>query len=308
MIILGAGFTGLLAGCVFKDAIIYEHKTKEECRMKHQALLRMKTNKIGEFLGIRFKKVQVNKSIWYGEKNVGPTPDMIHMYSKKVSGTISNRSISNIDSEIRYIPPENFYDVLWKKSCQVAFNKSNLWNNEWDDQIINTLPLQEMLQETDSMHTMIGNIHHKSIYVTKFKIKDCDSHATIYYPSDLQKVYRATLNGDILIIESIDPLEASDGDFGLVFNSLGINENDLDGELLINHKQEVGKMVTIDNKIRSKLILDLTLKHNIYSLGRVATWRTKLMLDDVLDDIFVIRKLMERGNYASVLYNHDVEI
>ena len=61
-------------------------------------------------------------------------------------------------------------------------------------------------------------------------------------------------------------------------------------------------MTEIDNKIRGEFILDLTLTHNIYSLGRYATWRPKVMLDDVLDDIFVIRKLIQQGKYASRLH------
>jgi hypothetical protein len=46
----------------------------------------------------------------------------------------------------------------------------------------------------------------------------------------------------------------------------------------------------------------LTEEHNIYSLGRFATWR-QLLLDDLVKDIGVIEKLID-GNH---LYNNVLE-
>ncbi len=36
---------------------------------------------------------------------------------------------------------------------------------------------------------------------------------------------------------------------------------------------------------------------NIYSLGRFATWRPGLLLDDLVNDIRVIQKIADHGNY-----------
>ena len=56
MIIIGAGYSGLLAGCIFKDSAIIEKGSYSECRDKHQAVFRMKTDRIAKYLGIEFKK------------------------------------------------------------------------------------------------------------------------------------------------------------------------------------------------------------------------------------------------------------
>ena len=143
----------------------------------------------------------------------------------------------------------------------------------------------------------------KAIFVNKFRIKNCDAYATIYYPDLKWPVYRATLNGDILIVESLSKLGGMD--ILTILKSFGLSIRDIDKEVFIDFQQPLGKITEIDNKIRSDIILNLTLKHNIYSLGRYATWRPKIMLDDVFDDIFVIRRLIENGKYASMLHKQE---
>jgi len=303
MIIIGAGYSGLLAGCIFKSALIYEPNSEQYCRDKHKAVLRMKSDKIAEYLGIRFKKVKVHKSIWYDDWSVRPTPDMIHMYSKKVSGTISNRSISDIDTCTRFIPPSDFFDILLDQSCQVAFQKSNIYNNTFDEPVINTKSLADMLKAKAIPNDL--DLEAKPIYVNQFRIKNCDSYSTVYYPHPDWAAYRATLNGDMLIVESVS--QPTKVDFADVYRSFSINQDDIAGHVVKDHKQVQGKVNSIPNDIRSGLLLDLTMKHKVYSLGRVATWRPKVMLDDVFDDIFKIRRLMQNGRYASVLSELDKE-
>jgi hypothetical protein len=87
----------------------------------HKALFRCRSNEIGKVLGIDFKKVTVSKSIWLDEKEVNPSPRIAHLYSKKVLGTITGRSILNIDQVERYIPPHDFIDQL-KSRCRIAYN------------------------------------------------------------------------------------------------------------------------------------------------------------------------------------------
>ena len=106
-------------------------------------------------------------------------------------------------------------------------------------------------------------------------------------------VYRASISGDILIIESMNELDSNDRYF--VFESFGLLTIE-NTHVLKDHKQERGKIGAIDEKIRKKIILDLTLKHNIFSLGRFATWRN-IVLDDVYNDILVIKRLINKGSY-----------
>lgn len=307
MIVIGAGYSGLLASCIIRDTTVYESDTHENCADKHQAVFRMKSNKIADHLGIEFKKVLVHKSIWFNGKNVLPTPNVIHQYSKKVSGKISDRSIGNIGTEIRYIPPDNFYNQLLAHSGTVHYSKKV--NPFQDGNIkISTIPLSTIALIRGEEYPKFGlgpSISYRKIFVSRFVVKNCDSYCTIYYPDQDDDVYRATLNGDILIVESLKPLAKNQIELCEISHSLGLAENDIDFCTARNLEQPLGKITTIDEKLRSKFVLELTLKHSIYSLGRYATWRPKVMLDDVFDDIFVIRRLIEQGHYGSMLYNQN---
>jgi hypothetical protein len=117
--------------------------------------------------------------------------------------------------------------------------------------------------------------------------------------------YRASITGNTLITEGIgETLSAKE--LNEVCNSLGIFFTRKMMNHIRNSKQEYGKIIPIDNKKREHFITDLTIKHNIYSLGRFATWRPKVMLDDVLSDIYQIRKMIQGGKYATLKYNQNM--
>lgn len=294
--IIGAGMSGLLCGALNPGSIIYEAGPERES--DHKALFRCKTDAIGKMLGIPFKRVEIHKSIWLNDQEVQPSPRVNHMYSQKVSGKISGRSITNIDSGIRFIPPDNFLDIL-KSRCNIEYNcpVSPEAIEQWGGKtpIVSTIPMPIMAKMMGRLH-MDGIFESSPIYVNRVEIKDCESYCTMYYPDICFSAYRASLTGSTLIIEGMEPFQECD--FGDVLGSLGIP---WDGRFKEENKiQEMGKIVPIVDGIRQKVITKLTLENNIYSLGRFATWRPKVMLDDVLEDIFVIRRLIEGGNYASL--------
>ena len=61
-------------------------------------------------------------------------------------------------------------------------------------------------------------------------------------------------------------------------------------------KHVFGKIAKIDDAWRKQFIFEMSSKHNICSLGRFGTWRN-LLLDDVLQDISVLKKLMNTTTY-----------
>ena len=70
-------------------------------------------------------------------------------------------------------------------------------------------------------------------------------------------------------------------------------------EKLESVEQKYGKIAPIDDAVRKQLLFRLTHEHNIYSLGRFATWRN-ILLDDVVDDITMIKKLLKANNAYDV--------
>jgi len=301
MIIVGAGMSGLLAGALNPGSIIYEAGENKES--DHQALFRCRKPDIGKMLGIPFKEILVHKAIWLDGKEVNSSPRITHMYSKKATGIISARSIFNISSAVRYIPPKDFIYQL-KKRCNIKYNNPfNISDFEiinFNEPIISTIPIFKMAA---MLGVKIDSICHcNPIYVNRIFIPKCNSYCTVYYPDPKFSAYRASITGDTLIIEGTKKLCYKD--LTEIYTSLGIKFYD-DPTQYKNHKQKFGKIIPIDNKIRQNIITDLTLKYGIYSLGRFATWRPKILLDDILEDIFVIRRLIEEGHYGSIKHRQE---
>ena len=302
MIIIRAGLTGLLCGAMNPGSTIFE--AKKECDIEHEAIFRMKSDIISQQTGIAFKKVNVTKAIWFDGEEVLPTPRMIHLYSKKVSDQFTDRSISNIDSCIRYIPPENFVEQLKKKVHFIKYEADFPLKDNGPHPVISTLHLPVILEKLGEKQIFSMTEKVNPIYVNKFRIADCDSYSTIYYPDPDLSIYRASLNGNVLIIESMEELSGKEN--FIVMESLGI-VGYFGNCFLKNHKQVFGKINEINEVARSRTILDLTMKYNIYSLGRFATWRPSVMMDDIVKDISVIHRLIEQGNYAANLYKQNKE-
>lgn len=296
MIILGAGLTGMLCGALNPGSLIYEAGPKRP--NQHKAVLRMKSDSISRILGIPFKKVTVHKALWYDGEERQATPRFAHMYSKKISGTISARSIFNLSSEERYIPPDNFA-VLLEECCKIEYETEIQSAVGFTVPVVSTIPMPALAKITNNSSLSAIDFWHEPIVVHQWEIENCNSYCTIYFPDPKMAVYRATINGSTLIVESQGDIKKDE--FAIVFRSLGI----LDASCVCtveNHIQKYGKIRDIDWHKRRQFIADMTIKHNIYSLGRFATWRPKVMMDDVLEDIFVIRRLIEEGHYASI--NH----
>ena len=298
MIIIGAGMSGLLAGSLNPGSVIYE--VGEERESDHKAIFRCRKSDIGRMLGIPFKKVTVHKAIWSEGREVKSTPRIAHMYSEKVTGTISARSIFNTSSAIRYIPPNDFISQLMRR-CNIQWNTpfdSSIFGlTDPENPIVSTIPLFYLAKEFSiiDINTMFL---YQPIYVNQITIPNCNSHCTIYYPDPETNVYRASLIGSTLITEGICDLNYND--FNKVYKSMGLSIKDRHNGHIKTHKQKFGKIIPINEEKRKMIITQLTLKYNIYSLGRFATWRPKVMLDDVLEDIFVIRRLIEEGHYGSM--------
>ncbi len=302
MIIIGAGMAGLLCGALNPGSIIYEAGPERES--DHKALFRCKTDQIGKVLGIPFEKVIVYKSIWLNNTEVHSTPRIAHMYSQKVAGKISGRSIVNIESGVRYIPPDNFVELL-KKRCKILYNSPINAKGQMHSglkPIVSTIPMPTLAK---MLNKKMPDFIAKPIYVKRIEIQDCDSYCTVYYPDWVFSAYRASLTSNTLIIEGVKQIRKVDVDE--IRQSFGIADETFTKDYVKTHIQKMGKIIPIDNKVREKFISEMTIKYGIYSLGRFATWRPKVMLDDVLEDIWHINRLIQGGNYAALNHKQSEE-
>lgn len=305
MKIFGAGLAGLIAGCVFPKAHLYEKN--ERGTVTHQALLRFRTDKISEITGIHFKKVNVLKAIWSEGKEVLPSPRVVAMYSKKVTGKLENRSIMDISTKERYIAPANFHELLvedMEDRIHFGWTVSN-FEYETETPIISTLPLSfnsKMLGYNFETQRSTS-----SIYVNQFIIEDCDMYSTVYYPDMDTSIYRASITGNVLIIESKEkinePIEGAmignkmeDYIKFEVFDSFGLYNVNAE-HVLKNHKQTMGKLTKINDSERRVQIYNMSHNHDVYSLGRFALHKN-ILLDDVAKDIYVIKSMINDDSYG----------
>jgi hypothetical protein len=286
----------LIAAAVNPQAKVFEAASRDA--QSHRAVLRFRTPNVGEAVGVEFRKVRVHKGIWHEGAFHAPSVQLANMYSHKVAGGYYDRSIWKTEAVDRYIAPQDFIlQLIEQVGDRVA----------WETPI-DKLPTQQPIISTIPMHRMLAMVgvklpdaiefKHSSIRVQRFRVRSADTFQTIYYPSPSTSAYRASITGDLLIVESVDDPKYKPVDLEEIFKSFGLRS-----ELEVidtNHRQSYGKIAPIDESARRFAIEWLSQNKGVYSLGRFATWRN-ILLDDVLHDLTVIKRLMNSDSYGRKL-------
>jgi hypothetical protein len=290
MIILGSGLSACLAGIMMPDTHLYEPLSETTT---HNAVLRFRTDKISKITGIPFKKVKIYKGIWHNDRPVQLAPKYIVRYARKVSESITARSIVNQETEERFIAPSDLHEQMIHLAGGIEEFGTGIRVFNTLSPVISTIPLNVMCKELGldiKINTMLSN----PIYVSRFEIPNCDIHATNYYTGANTPVYRATLSGSELIVESTFDLLIGD-DTEIVKQSFGLDALK-PIPIVMNYQQHDGKLTPFNDQERKELLFKLTNEFNIYSLGRYAIWKN-ILLDDVVQDVEVIKKMMYKTNY-----------
>lgn len=301
-VIYGAGLAGLLAGNMLQNAKIVE--AGPEGMAQHKAVLRFRSSAVGDAVGIDFRKVRVHKGIWIGGRFVAPSIQLANLYSQKVIGKLADRSIWNIDPCDRFIAPEDFISMLAERCAhRIEWNHAVTAEEvlKSDEQAISTIPMSVMAEfcKADGVFHRFSEslpvFKHEPITVRRWRIPGADVFQTIYFPSPETSLYRASITGDLLIAEyKSDDDNRSYRYGGELSQAFGINL--CNAEPIEKVKQSYGKIAKIDDAWRKRFIFELSSHYNIFSLGRFGTWRN-ILLDDVINDISVIKKLMNTSTY-----------
>jgi len=292
MKIFGAGLSGLIAGVANPRAKIYEKG--DYGTQGHQALLRFRTNAVSDMTGIKFKKVKVIKAIWSNGAERQPSPRLVALYSHKNTGHFENRSIMDIKTVERFIAPDNFHQLLVDEcedriTYEHAVDKDDFKS---DENIISTLPLSFNAKMLGYDFPTEKNM--SKIYVTRVIVDNCDMYTTVYYPDDDISVYRASITGKTLIIESKD--EIDNEYLGIVLKSMGLDSSIIEIEMG-NHIQPMGKLSDVNDSERRVMIYKMSHDHGVFSLGRFALHKN-ILLDDVAHDIRVVKAMMADDSYG----------
>lgn len=300
--IIGAGYAGLLAAIRFPYATVIE--AAPEPKNKHNALLRFRSDVVSKLTDIPFKKVKVDKGIVQVGTEAHPTPTIItkcdmqlaNQYSEKVTGAIGGRSIWNLESCERYIAPPFFFEMLVGKVHDRIRYNTPLTELDQGANYINTIPLPMMLKIANiQLYGVDVSFQKKEIIADQYEIGgDCDIYQTLYFTNPYYSVYRASITGNVLIVERTGegnplPVDCILRAFGISFKRSVKHISSL--------PQMYGKIMPLEKKLRDDLLFALTTNFNVFSVGRFATWRN-ILLDEVVDDLNTVERLIKSSDYS----------
>jgi len=295
IVIIGAGISGAIAAGALSS---YNPKIFDAAKKKvqnHRAVMRLRDSSVCMYLGVGYRKVKVHKAISFeGKLKSAPNIKMNNLYSMKTNGTLSDRSISNLGSADRFImtQPYSIKDVAYDKWL-VGVSKNALsfadGTTETFDACISTIPMPIML-----IAAGIGDasdlFEYKNIFVYRGKLNIKSSiNQTLYFPSDAFHIYRATIQSQDIIIESVS--EINPEEIAGAMKCFGIKPPHYDISVAKVYKQEMGKMLPINEHRRKWSIITLTDTFNIYSFGRFAIWKP-IRTDHLVSDIENIKAMI----------------
>lgn len=289
--IVGAGLAGLIAAHVMPGQKVVEAAPGPKAM--HGALLRFRSNAVAEATGVEFRAVTVRKGIWEDGWR-SPAIDVANRYARKVVGKLIDRSIWDVVPVTRWVAPEDLYERLVvavgsRIEWGAAFSFSDSRSAE---PIISTAPMPVALKSIG----MSAEFSRAPITVLRFRVPGADVFQTVYFPTLEHSLYRASITKDLLICEFAgDPVGFWEDDLREAF---ALTDATIPVDAI---SQEFGKIAPVDEAFRRAAILALSQQRNVYSLGRFATWRN-ILLDDVVHDVAVIKRLISSGDYDKQLY------
>lgn len=300
-LIIGAGMAGLIAASMLRGQYDSILEAQEVLPNNHAALLRFRSGVVGEATGIPFRAVRVMKAI---HEPSNPVRDSIR-YSMKVLGTPAIRSIAGASGEIetRFIAPDDFIPRLADQARgTIAFGVGLSKPTPREAPIISTIPMPTLMAILDYPEREGIDFNSRKGWVVTCDLPGVDICATLYYPGVKEAQYRASITGSRLIIEGVNPepygvdlwdiVKEVCFDFGLGFWHMA------DPKTAEFRSQTYAKILPISEDARKRFIMWASDNFGVYSLGRFATWRPGLMLDDLVNDVRVIQQIISGDKSA----------
>lgn len=289
-VVAGAGMAGLLAAAMLRDECELLVEQGEGVPNNHSAVLRFRSSIVGDALNIPFKKVRVIKAV---HPYLNPIADAI-AYSIKTNGTASLRSSTTARGEIddRYIAPSNLIFQMSQMSIlKCEFGKP--FDNGFSGPTISTIPMPALMD-------ILGYPYRKNFQFDSYSgtniavsLRDCDMYSSLYVPDPEIKFSRVSITGDEMIIEMRGELEDAGQAQAMVAEAMllcGFTDPSFALSYSVK-RQRYSKILPVNDADRKRFIQWASREHQIFSLGRYATWRPGLLLDDLVNDVRVIQRI-----------------
>ena len=298
IVIFGAGLAGLIAANMLTHNRPVVYEKQESLPNNHSAVLRFRSNVVSLATNIDFKKVKVIKAV---HESVNPVHDAVS-YSMKVTGKLQSRSVIDTDTVERYIAPEDFVSRL-AMNANIEFGvdflewTNNLWSSKRDTtSIISTLPMPFMMEtfgwKDIPDFTYIEGWNIKAILRPKLR---SELNATMYYPGR-EPYYRSSICGSEILIEGVGPFPTLQDQMDIVrmvCSSFGLRSDHVMTvrDAKPSKYQKIADLNRAEHESAKRFMMWLS------RLGRFATWRPKLLLDDLVQDVSVIKGLINENHY-----------
>jgi len=300
--VIGAGMAGLLAGAMLRKDCEAIYEAASELPNNHSAVLRFRSSVVADTLNIPFKAV---KAIKAAEPWRNPIADAM-AYSRKTNGTATLRSVLTASGEpqTRYIAPPDLIAQMAEMVGPIIaydwpFNRERM---EEGGPWISTMPMPSLMkllgwEPRSEFRWRSGN----NVLV---ELEGVDAYCSLYVPDPTFPAARISITGDQMIAECYGGWEPRD-EFKFAeqcAEKVGLHPSQLGA--IEARKQTYAKILPIDEQERRAFIMWASQEFGIYSLGRFATWRPGLLMDDVVNDVRVIQRLI---NNRGESYPHQIK-
>lgn len=294
--IIGAGMAGLLAANMLRrhNPVVIERQPT--LPNNHHAVLRFRSEEVSRQLRIPFRKVRVFKSC----DEADPVKAAIR-YAHKVTGRYEVRSLIDLSPADRFIAPPDLVSQM-SAGVDIRFDHhvdARDFRGE-NAPLISTMPMMALMDalEYPGLRPEFLSVPGWTVNTT---IAECDMFVTRYLSDPRCEPYRISVTGDQLIIEGAGETNNPSGADMVAIKAaqtMGIDPNALrSAELHQSPYAKIGRLSAEDRRRANDFMFWATQEHNIYSLGRFATWRAGLLLDDLVNDIIKIEGWMTGSNY-----------
>jgi hypothetical protein len=303
--IIGAGMAGLLAARMLarhEPVIVLERQPS--LPHNHSAVLRFSSSIVGDVLGIPFKRVLMTKTVipWRN-----PVADAM-AYSEKVLGEYrTDRSVllpERWQSAERCIAPPDLVERM-AEGVDIEFDTPYDFHENAASKVISTIPMPT-LAKLMNYPEPIEFVWVRGISVLA-TIEDCEAYASVIVPDPHVPFYRASITGDRLIVELADkyPNDINSGETAyMAAMFLGVDRSRVHG--VTARETDYAKIAPIPEAQRRNFIYwASTIKGRAYQLGRYATWRPGLQLDDLVKDIRIIEGWINSPSPAYDMEEHE---
>jgi hypothetical protein len=262
----------------------------------HHAVLRFRSEEVSRALNIPFRRVRVFKSC----DEADPVRAAI-LYAMKVTGRYEVRSLIDLSPCDRFIAPPDLVEQMARgMDIHYGVDSGAPDREHHDEPWISTIPMPALMDLLDYPGERPAFVSVPGWTVTA-TVADCDMFVTRYLTKPNQSPYRISITGDQLIVEGSGMLPTAPTPEGIAWKAgleLGVAPSSISG--CVAHESrymKIGRLSASDRNLASSFMFWATAEHNVYSLGRFATWRAGLLMDDLVQDVRKIEGWINSSPY-----------